>query len=139
MKDLLLWLYVVCVQEVMKPFLDPSFCHTTFSLSSCWWPTQWPFQHMPLPVCRTAFLDPFIKSPQCRIQVDVSALRRAFWRVCCCCRYLLEVGQVATVPGDAFGAPDCIRISYAASMADLEKAMERLSVALKKVIQKSEQ
>jgi len=94
---------------------------------------------MPLPVCRTAFLDPFIKSPQCRIQVDVSALRRAFWRVCCCCRYLLEVGQVATVPGDAFGAPDCIRISYAASMADLEKAMERLSTALKKVIQKSEQ
>lgn len=50
-----------------------------------------------------------------------------------CCRYLVEVGQVATVPGDAFGAPDCIRISYAASMADLEKAMERLSTALSKV------
>lgn len=49
------------------------------------------------------------------------------------CRYLVEVGQVATVPGDAFGAPDCIRISYAASMADLEKAMERLSTALSKV------
>lgn len=49
------------------------------------------------------------------------------------CRYLLEVGQVATVPGDAFGAPDCIRISYAASMQDLEKAMSRLSTVLKKV------
>ncbi|DBA70492.1 TPA: Aspartate aminotransferase, cytoplasmic isozyme 1, variant 3 [Trebouxia sp. C0005] len=54
------------------------------------------------------------------------------------CRYLLETGLVATVPGDAFGAPDCIRISYAASMADLEKAMERLSTSLKKVLHNSE-
>ncbi len=120
MKDLLLWLDVVCVQEALENLSDPSFYHSTFSLSSCWWPTQWPFQHMPLQVSRTAFLDP------------------SFWSVCCCCRYLLEVGQVATVPGDAFGAPDCIRISYAASMADLEKAMERLSTSLKKVIQNSE-
>ncbi len=80
---------------------------------------------MPLQVSRTAFLNPFLWSTH-------------FWSICCCCRYLLEVGQVATVPGDAFGAPDCIRISYAASMADLEKAMERLSTALKKVQQKSE-
>ena len=49
------------------------------------------------------------------------------------CRYLLEVGQVATVPGDAFGAPDCIRLSYAASMADLEKALDRLATALSKI------
>ena len=48
-------------------------------------------------------------------------------------RYLLEVGQVATVPGDAFGAPDCIRLSYAASMADLEKALDRLATALTKI------
>ena len=48
-------------------------------------------------------------------------------------RYLLEMGQVATVPGDAFGAPDCIRISYAASMQDLEKAVSRLGSALRKI------
>lgn len=81
---------------------------------------------MPLQVSRPAFLNPFFWS-------------MCFWSMCRCCRYLLEVGQVATVPGDAFGAPDCIRISYAASMADLEKAMERLSTALKKVKQNSEQ
>ena len=49
------------------------------------------------------------------------------------CRYLLEVGHVAVVPGDAFGAPDCIRISYAASMDTLQKALQRLSKALKAI------
>lgn len=49
------------------------------------------------------------------------------------CRYLLEVGRVAVVPGDAFGAPDCIRISYAASMDTLQKALQRLSKALKAI------
>ena len=32
------------------------------------------------------------------------------------CRYLLQKALVALVPGDAFGAPDCVRVSYAASM-----------------------
>jgi aspartate aminotransferase len=44
--------------------------------------------------------------------------------------YLLEVGHVAVVPGDAFGNPDCIRISYAASMEKLLEAMERIKNAL---------
>ena len=37
---------------------------------------------------------------------------------------------VAPVPGDAFGAPACLRISYAASMATLEEALNRIEAAL---------
>ena len=47
------------------------------------------------------------------------------------CLYLLEKGQIATVPGEAFGAPDNIRISFATSDTNLEKAMDRLENALK--------
>ena len=39
---------------------------------------------------------------------------------------LLEAEKVAVVPGMAFGADDCIRLSYATSMANIEKGMERL-------------
>lgn len=46
------------------------------------------------------------------------------------CIYLLEVGHIATVPGSAFGADGCVRISYANSDENLEKAMERLKKAL---------
>lgn len=49
------------------------------------------------------------------------------------CMYLLESGHIATVPGSAFGAPDCVRISFATSDEDLEKAMERLKNALAKM------
>lgn len=44
--------------------------------------------------------------------------------------YLLEVAHVATVTGDAFGAPNCIRISYAASETQLREAMARIKKAL---------
>ena len=40
--------------------------------------------------------------------------------------FLLEHHHVALVPGDAFGAPDHLRLSFAASMADLEKGLDRL-------------
>ena len=46
------------------------------------------------------------------------------------CRYLLEVGRVACVPGTAFGAPQCIRISYAASLKELEEAADRIERCL---------
>jgi aspartate aminotransferase len=46
------------------------------------------------------------------------------------CIYLLEVGHIATVPGSAFGADGCVRISYANSDENLEKAMQRLKNAL---------
>jgi aspartate/glutamate/aspartate-prephenate aminotransferase len=37
---------------------------------------------------------------------------------------------VAVVPGDAFGAPSCVRLSYAASLATLEAALDRIVRAL---------
>jgi len=46
------------------------------------------------------------------------------------CIYLLEEGHIATVPGSAFGAEGCIRISYANSDENLEKAMQRLKDSL---------
>ncbi|GAB2766601.1 pyridoxal phosphate-dependent aminotransferase [Salinimicrobium soli] len=44
--------------------------------------------------------------------------------------FLLEEALVATVTGDAFGSPDCIRFSYAASEAEIEEAMKRIKKAL---------
>lgn len=46
------------------------------------------------------------------------------------CLYLLEKGHIATVPGEAFGAPNNIRISYANSDENLIIAMDRLEAAL---------
>ena len=42
------------------------------------------------------------------------------------CARLLETEKVAAVPGIAFGADDYLRISYATSMANIEKGLERL-------------
>ena len=42
------------------------------------------------------------------------------------CAKLLEAEKVAAVPGIAFGADDYIRISYATSMAAIEKGLERM-------------
>ena len=42
------------------------------------------------------------------------------------CARLLEAEKVAAVPGIAFGADDYIRISYATSMASIEKGLERM-------------
>lgn len=44
--------------------------------------------------------------------------------------YLLEHAHVATVPGSAFGSPQCLRLSYAASDDVLELALSRISKAL---------
>ena len=44
--------------------------------------------------------------------------------------YLLEVGHVATVSGDAFGDPECIRFSYATSDDNLREAMRRIKETL---------
>lgn len=44
--------------------------------------------------------------------------------------FLLEVANVATVTGDAFGAPNCIRLSYAASEDQLRKAIDRIQKAI---------
>lgn len=43
---------------------------------------------------------------------------------------LLEEAHVATVTGEAFGNPDCIRISYAASETQIREAIKRIDHAL---------
>ena len=43
---------------------------------------------------------------------------------------LLEEAHVATVTGEAFGNPDCIRISYAASQDEIKTAVQRIKSAL---------
>lgn len=47
--------------------------------------------------------------------------------------YLLDEALVALVTGEAFGAPNCIRISYATSEEILSKAMSRIREALEKL------
>ena len=47
--------------------------------------------------------------------------------------YLLEVGHVATVGGDAFGDPDCFRMSYATSDDNIREAMRRIKTVLAKL------
>ncbi len=44
--------------------------------------------------------------------------------------YLLEVAHVATVGGDAFGSPECFRMSYATSDDNITEALRRIREAL---------
>lgn len=44
--------------------------------------------------------------------------------------FFLEKAEVAMVPGSAFGAPGCMRISFATSMENLEISMERIKKSL---------
>lgn len=46
------------------------------------------------------------------------------------CLYLLAIANVSLVTGEAFGAPKCIRLSYAASDEELVEAMKRIKKAL---------
>ena len=50
------------------------------------------------------------------------------------CLYLLENCGLAAVPGDAFGEPNGMRLSYASSMVELEEAMHRLEKGLNELI-----
>lgn len=47
--------------------------------------------------------------------------------------YLLEVGHVATVGGDAFGDPECFRMSYATSDDNIREALTRIKNVLAKL------
>ena len=47
--------------------------------------------------------------------------------------YLLEKGHVATVGGDAFGDPECFRMSYATSDENIVEAMKRIKDAVAKL------
>jgi aspartate aminotransferase len=44
--------------------------------------------------------------------------------------YLLEYANVATVTGEAFGNPNCIRISYAASEKEIREAVSRIKAVV---------
>jgi aspartate aminotransferase len=46
------------------------------------------------------------------------------------CMYLLNVSHVSTVTGDAFGEPDCIRISFANNMENIEEGFNRIKKGL---------
>lgn len=50
------------------------------------------------------------------------------------CLFLLEHAHVAAVPGEAFGAPNHIRISYAASDSKLNEAFDRIGKALERLV-----
>ncbi|HEY9809779.1 MAG TPA: pyridoxal phosphate-dependent aminotransferase [Halomicronema sp.] len=50
------------------------------------------------------------------------------------CNKLIETQQVAAIPGGAFGADDCIRLSYATDLATIEKGMKRLETFVKERI-----
>ncbi len=47
--------------------------------------------------------------------------------------YLLEEAKVAIVPGEPFGADEYIRLSYATSMENIKKGLDRIEEALKKL------
>ena len=47
--------------------------------------------------------------------------------------YLLEKHLVAVVAGSGFGAPGYIRLSYATSMANIEKGLDRIRAGLKEL------
>ena len=49
------------------------------------------------------------------------------------CMYLLNSAHVACVAGDAFGNPECIRISYAAADEKLIEAIDRMKKQLAKL------
>jgi len=47
--------------------------------------------------------------------------------------YLLKEAQVAVVPGSGFGADEYVRLSYATSMANIQKGLERIATACEKL------
>ena len=47
--------------------------------------------------------------------------------------YLLEAGHVATVGGDAFGSPECFRMSYATSDDNIREALRRIKEACERL------
>ena len=49
------------------------------------------------------------------------------------CLYLLDQAHVALVPGEAFGSPECVRISYATSEDKIAEAVRRIKPALQQL------
>ena len=49
------------------------------------------------------------------------------------CKFMLEEMKIALVPGSAFGDDKCLRLSYAASMQNIEEGFNRFENGLKKL------
>jgi len=73
------------------------------------------------------YVFPSIAGLRGRKQGDKVLLTSADWAA-----YLLEEANVAVIPGGEFGHDDHLRLSYATSMTNIEKGMERISAAVMK-------
>lgn len=71
--------------------------------------------------------------PECKSYLGKSYNGKAVNTATDLAMYLLEEAHVACVGGDAFGAPGCIRLSYATSDENITKAIERIKGALEKL------
>lgn len=72
----------------------------------------------------------FYLFPKCNYYFGKSTAERKIENAGDLAMYLLEVGHVACVGGDAFGAPHCIRMSYATSDENIVEAIRRITQAL---------
>ena len=72
----------------------------------------------------------FYLFPKCSSYFGKSAGDRSIHNAEDLAMYLLEVGHVACVGGTSFGAPDCIRMSYATSDENIVEAIRRIKEAL---------
>ena len=72
----------------------------------------------------------FYLFPKCSSYFGKSAGDRKINNAADLAMYLLEVAHVACVGGGAFGAPECIRMSYATSDENIVEAMNRIKKAL---------
>ncbi|MCC8197607.1 MAG: pyridoxal phosphate-dependent aminotransferase [Tannerellaceae bacterium] len=72
----------------------------------------------------------FYLFPKCDSFYGKSAVDRKIENAADLAMYLLEEGHVACVGGAAFGAPECIRMSYATSDENIVEAMNRIKNAL---------
>lgn len=71
--------------------------------------------------------------PECKSYLGKSYNGKAVNTATDLAMYILEEAHVACVGGDAFGAPGCLRLSYATSDENIAKAVERIKAALEKL------
>lgn len=72
--------------------------------------------------------------PDCSFYLERSYNGKAIRTATDLAMYLLEEAHVACVGGDAFGAPGCIRLSYATSDENISEAVARIKKALEKLL-----